>query len=65
MTFNNVSDPEADNPRTENVVLLGAESSIDNFPLTAEQLVDTIKAIVPGRTVEQNIKAFEFGVGSV
>ena len=56
---------EAGNPRTENVVLLGAASSIDGFPLTAEQLVDAIKSIVPGRTVEQNVKAFELGVGSI
>ena len=65
MIYSNVSDPEAGNPRTENVVLLGAASSIDSFPLTAEQLVDAIKTIVPGRTVEQNVKAFELGVGSV
>lgn len=56
---------DAGNPRTENVVLLGAASSIDGFPLTAEQLVDAIKSIVPGRTVEQNIKAFELGMGSI
>ncbi len=56
---------KAGNPRTENVVLLGAASSIDGFPLTAEQLVEAIKSIVPGRTVEQNIKAFELGVGSI
>jgi indolepyruvate ferredoxin oxidoreductase beta subunit len=56
---------EAGNPRTENVVLLGAASSIDGFPLTAEQLVEAIKSIVPGRTVEQNVKAFELGVGSI
>jgi len=65
MTFSNTSDPEAGNPRTENVVLLGAASSIDGFPLTAEQLVEAIKSIVPGKTVEQNVKAFEFGVGSI
>lgn len=56
---------EAGNPRTENVVLLGAASRMDGFPLTEEQLVDAIKAIVPGRTVDQNIKAFELGVGSI
>ncbi len=56
---------EAGNPRTENVVLLGAASSIEGFPLTAEQLVDAIKSIVPERTIDQNIKAFELGVGSI
>ena len=56
---------EANTPRTENVVLLGAASSIEGFPLTVEQLVDAIKSIVPGRTAEQNVKAFELGVGSI
>lgn len=56
---------EAGNPRTENVVLLGAASSIDGFPLTEEQLVDAIKSIVPERTVDQNIKAFELGKSSI
>lgn len=55
----------AGNPRTENVVLLGAASGIDGFPLTEEQLVDAIKSIVPARTVEQNIKAFELGKSSI
>ncbi len=56
---------DAGNPRTENVVLLGAASRIDGFPLTGEQLLDAIKSIVPERTVEQNIRAFELGVGSI
>ena len=56
---------EAGTPRTENVVLLGAASSIEGFSLTVEQLVDAIKSIVPGRTAEQNVKAFELGVGSI
>jgi len=30
-----------------------------------KQLVDAIKSIVPGRTVEQNVKAFKLGVGSI
>ena len=56
---------EAGNPRTENVVLLGAASSIEGFPLTGQQLVGAIKSIVPERTVEQNVRAFELGVGSI
>jgi indolepyruvate ferredoxin oxidoreductase beta subunit len=56
---------EAGNPRTENTVLLGAASSIDGFPLTAQQLIDAVKSIVPERTVDHNIKAFELGKLSV
>lgn len=52
---------EAGNPRTENIVMLGAASKQNGFPLTNKQIIDSIKRIVPKRTIEANIKAFELG----
>jgi indolepyruvate ferredoxin oxidoreductase beta subunit len=52
---------EAGNPRTENVVLLGAASRLEGFPLKRGQLLQAVNKIVPSRTVEANMKAFELG----
>jgi indolepyruvate ferredoxin oxidoreductase beta subunit len=52
---------EAGNPRTENVVLLGAASRLDGFPLKRGQLLQAVNKIVPSRTAEANMKAFELG----
>ena len=52
---------EAGNPRTENIVLLGAASKADGFPLNRDQLIGAIKKIVPERTIDANIRAFELG----
>jgi len=52
---------EAGNPRTENVVLLGAVSRLEGFPLKRSQLLQAVNKIVPSRTVEANMKAFELG----
>jgi indolepyruvate ferredoxin oxidoreductase beta subunit len=52
---------EAGNPRTENVVLLGAACRIEGFPLKRDQLLRAVKKIVPSRTVDANMKAFELG----
>jgi indolepyruvate ferredoxin oxidoreductase beta subunit len=52
---------EAGNPRTENIVLLGAASKQKGFPLKNSQIMDSIKRIVPKRTIEVNIAAFELG----
>ena len=56
---------EAGNPRTENVVLLGAACSLSGFPVTAEELKESIRRIVPERAVDANFKAFELGQNSV
>ncbi len=53
---------EAGNARTENSVLLGAASTIEGFPLSKDQLLAAIKSVVPERTVDVNIKAFELGM---
>lgn len=52
---------EAGNPRTENIVLLGAASKAEGFPLNRDQLIGAIKKIVPERTIEANVRAFELG----
>jgi indolepyruvate ferredoxin oxidoreductase beta subunit len=52
---------KAGNPRTENIVLLGAASKVDGFPVSRDQLIEAIKTIVPQRTIEENIKAFNLG----
>lgn len=53
---------EAGNPRTENIVLLGVASKRKGFPLTKEQLLEAVKSIVPERTIQENIRAFELGM---
>jgi len=52
---------QAGNPRTENVVLLGVASRLEGFPLNRDQLLQAVKKIVPLKTIEVNIKAFELG----
>jgi indolepyruvate ferredoxin oxidoreductase beta subunit len=52
---------EASNPRTENIVLLGAASKTNGFPLSNKQLLRAIETIVPARTIGANIKAFSLG----
>jgi len=52
---------EAGNPRTENTVLLGAASVIKGFPIPRKAIIEAIKKIVPEKTIEVNLKAFELG----
>jgi indolepyruvate ferredoxin oxidoreductase beta subunit len=52
---------ESGNPRTENIVLLGAASKTKNFPLTRTQIISAIEKIVPQRTIKANVKAFTLG----
>ena len=52
---------EAGNPRTENVVLLGAASALEGFPIEVEPLREAVKRVVPGGAIEANLKAFELG----
>ncbi len=52
---------EAGNPRTENVVLLGAVSKLPGFPVEAEALLNAVKRNVPTSALEANIKAFHLG----
>jgi indolepyruvate ferredoxin oxidoreductase beta subunit len=52
---------EAGNPRTENVVLLGAASALDGFPIKPDPLKESVKRVVPERAVEANLRAFDLG----
>jgi indolepyruvate ferredoxin oxidoreductase beta subunit len=50
---------EAGSPLSANVVMLGAASSA--MPLKKESLIEAIKRLVPKKTVEINLRAFELG----
>jgi len=52
---------EAGNPRTENVVLLGAASALSGFPIQSEPLKESVRRVVPERAVDANLKAFILG----
>ena len=56
---------QAGNPRTENIVLLGAAASLEGFPLSSEPLKESVKRIVPSRAIEANIKAFDLGYAAI
>lgn len=44
-----------------NAVMIGAVAAMDGFPLSKEQLLDALKANVPPKFLDLNIKAFELG----
>jgi indolepyruvate ferredoxin oxidoreductase beta subunit len=50
---------EAGSPLSANVVMLGAASSA--MPLKPESLLEAVRRLVPKKTVEINVKAFESG----
>lgn len=50
---------EAGSPLSQNVVMLGAASSV--IPLNPESLREAVKRLVPKKTVDINIRAFELG----
>ena len=50
---------EAGSPLSQNVVMLGAASSI--MPLKPKSLLEAVKRLVPKKTIDINIKAFELG----
>jgi indolepyruvate ferredoxin oxidoreductase beta subunit len=50
---------EAGSPLSANVVMLGAASSV--MPLKPESLLEAVRRLVPKKTVEINVKAFESG----
>jgi len=56
---------QAGNPRTTNVVLLGAMCACGIIPFTREEIEEAIKASVPSRSIEVNLKAFDLGLSSV
>ena len=50
---------EAGSPLSANVVMLGAASGV--MPLKPESLLEAVKRLVPKKTVEINVRAFEAG----
>ncbi len=53
---------EAGNARTANIVLLGAASTTIDFPLEEAWIKDAISQVVPERTIDVNLRAFDLGV---
>jgi indolepyruvate ferredoxin oxidoreductase beta subunit len=52
---------EAGNSLTENIVMLGALSTLDAFPVPEEALRKSVAENVPKKAVEVNLKAFDLG----
>lgn len=52
---------KAGNPKTLNIVLLGAAAALDIFPFDIDTLKETVKTHVPPKTIEVNMKAFDLG----
>ncbi len=50
---------EAGSPLSQNVVMLGAASK--SIPLKSESLLTAVRNLVPKKTIEINVKAFEMG----
>jgi indolepyruvate ferredoxin oxidoreductase beta subunit len=50
---------EAGSPLSQNVVMLGAASQ--SIPLKPESLLEAVRLLVPRKTLEINVKAFEMG----
>jgi indolepyruvate ferredoxin oxidoreductase beta subunit len=55
----------AGNPLTSNVILLGALSMTDGFPIKIDQIEEVIPKVVPEKAIEANIKALELGSDSI
>ncbi|MGA1865909.1 MAG: indolepyruvate oxidoreductase subunit beta [Thermoplasmatota archaeon] len=51
----------AGNERVTNVVMLGALMGTDVLPFSYEEMMSAIKKIVPHRSLEVNLKAFDIG----
>ncbi len=52
------------NPLTENMVMLGALSTIEDFWVPDGALIEAIKESVPKKAVDVNLKAFKLGQGA-
>jgi indolepyruvate ferredoxin oxidoreductase beta subunit len=50
---------EAGSPLSQNVVMLGAASHA--MPLKPESVLESVKSLVPKKTIEINARAFELG----
>src|SRR4030042_114031 len=52
---------KAGNALTENIVMLGALSTLEAFPIPEEALKKSIAENVPKKAIDVNLKAFELG----
>ena len=52
---------KAGNTLTENIVMLGALSTLEEFPIPAEALKKSVADNVPKKAVDVNLKAFDLG----
>ncbi|MEM0343603.1 MAG: indolepyruvate oxidoreductase subunit beta [Thermoplasmata archaeon] len=52
---------QAGNPLAENIVMLGALSTLEAFPVPEEALRMAVAETVPKKAVEVNLRAFELG----
>jgi indolepyruvate ferredoxin oxidoreductase beta subunit len=52
---------QAGHPLTSNVVLLGALSRSENFPVSVEQIRKIIPRVVPEKAIDANLKALTLG----
>ncbi|MCO6040708.1 indolepyruvate ferredoxin oxidoreductase subunit beta [Thermococcus alcaliphilus] len=56
---------EAGTALAQNVVLVGALTALPDFPIDKETMLEAVKASVPEKAVEANVKAFELGYGAM
>jgi indolepyruvate ferredoxin oxidoreductase beta subunit len=52
---------KAGSPLTENIVMLGALSTIEAFPVPTDALKASVAENVPKKAIDANLKAFELG----
>jgi len=56
---------KAGNPLTSNVIMLGALSKIEEFPISKDQLKSMIPNVVPNKAIDANLKAFDVGYNTI
>jgi indolepyruvate ferredoxin oxidoreductase beta subunit len=56
---------KAGNPQTQNVVMVGALSATNEFPVDRNSMEEAVKMMVPVKAVDVNLKAFDLGYRSV
>lgn len=56
---------QAGNPLTSNMVLLGALSRIEGFPIAYDQLENIIPRVVPEKAIDINLKALKLGYEAI
>ncbi len=52
---------QAGNPLTENMVMLGALSTLEDFPIPEPALKQSISELVPPKAIDANLRAFDLG----